>query len=107
MSEFSEEKIPPFHVQVHYMHRYLNDPSRVLEYVDSPQEAADLILTTLESYNMAHSLSRKAIIGAFPQKRRVKDKSIEWRLQEGTKDEVQILIDDFRPIQKRGKKENG
>src|SRR3712207_5787188 len=107
MSEFLEDKIPPFHVQVHYMHRYLNDPSRVLEDVHSPEEAADLILTTLDSYNMAHSLTREAIIEAIPQKRHVRDKAIEWRLHVGTKEEVQIIVDDFRPIHKRGKKENG
>ena len=106
MTQFAEHKIPPFHVQIHYMHRYLNDPSRVLEDVHSPEEAANLILTTLDSYNMPHSLSREAIIGAIPQKRRVRDKALEWRLNEGTKEEVQIIIDDFRPIQKRGKKEN-
>ena len=105
MSQFTENKIPPFHVQIHYMHRYLNDPSRVLEYVHSPEEAADLILTTLASYDMAHSLSRETIIGAIPLKRRVRDKSIEWRLHEGTKEEVQIIIDDFRPTHKKGKKQ--
>jgi len=104
MTHFSEDNIPPFHLQVHYMHRYLNDPSRVIEYVHSPEQAAELILTTLASYNMPHSLSREAILGAIPQKRRVRDKAIMWRLNEGTKEEVQIIIDDFRPIQKKRKK---
>ncbi len=105
MTQFLEDTIPPFQVLIHYMHRYLNDPSRVIEYVHSPEQAADLILATLASYNMPHSLTREAILEAIPQKRRVRDKAIEWRLNEGTKEEVQIIIDDFRPIQKRGKKQ--
>lgn len=98
MKEFDEKDFPPFQVAVHYMHKLLTDPSRVLEYVNSPEEAADLILCTLQSYayGLPHDLDKDTILAAIPKKKFRNAKTIKWVFYESTRDHIEAEIYDLR-----------
>lgn len=96
MKEIDEKDFPPFQVAVHYMHKVLSDPSRVLQYVNSPDEAADLILSTLHSYGLPHNLERETILAAIPKKKFRIAKTIKWAFHEGTQDHIEAEIYDLR-----------
>ncbi len=103
MKEFDEKDYPPFQVAVHYMHKLLSDPSRVLEYVNSPDEAADLILSTLQSYGLPHDLDKDSILAAIPKKKFRNAKTIKWVFNEGTRDHIEAEIYDLRFFNKSNK----